>query len=88
MNVIREISTAGNRLVYRLTEDELDDGARRYGVSVSTTLFGKLEEAAVTDISSCRSDAERFLLLAADNSVLPSTLCEIAEEYVAACYTV
>lgn len=88
MNVIKEISTAGNRLVYRLTEDELDDGARRYGVSVSTTLFGEMEEAAVPDISSCRSDAERFLLLAADNSVLPSTLAEVAEDYIAACYTV
>lgn len=88
MKVIREISTAGNRLVYRLTEDELDDGDRRYGVSVLTTLFGEPEEAEVRDISSCREDAERFLLLAADNAVLPSTLGEVAEDYIAACYTV
>lgn len=88
MNVIREISTAGNRLVYRLTEREREDGTRRYGVSVLTTLFGAPEEAAAPDISACRDDAERFLLLAADNSVLPSTLGEIAEDYIAACYTV
>jgi hypothetical protein len=68
--------------LYRLTSEE-DNGGVFYGVSVLSTLFGEPEEAAVRDISSDYDYAERFFLLIADNTVLPSTLKEIAEEYIA-----
>lgn len=88
MNTLKTISTAQNRLCYNLTESVRDDGSISYGVNVTTTLFGTSEEAAVEDISSDRQIVEKFVDLLADNLVLPSTLTEVAEEFVASFFTV
>lgn len=88
MIIVKEVKIAGDRLVYRLIEDEFPDGTIGYGISVSTTLFGEEEEASVKNISIDCEKTERLMMLLADNSVLPSTLREITEEYLAAEYTV
>ena len=88
MNTLKTIATAQNRLCYSLTESVRDDGSISYGVNVTTTLFGTSEEAAVEDISSDRQIVEKFVDLLADNLVLPSTLTEVAEEFVASFFTV
>lgn len=88
MTTLKEINVARNRLCYCLTENKRDDGSVSYGVRITTTLFGETETAAVEDLSSDKQLTERFLELAADNLVLPSTLTEVAEDYIAALYTV
>ena len=88
MNTLKTIATAQNRLCYSLTESVRDDGSISYGVNVTTTLFCTSEEAAVEDISSDRQIVEKFVDLLADNLVLPSTLTEVAEEFVASFFTV
>jgi hypothetical protein len=98
MKVLYEIKLAGERLSYRIISNERgEEGLSSlpslprqtcYGVSVSTTLFGEEEEETVDDFSSDYGETEKFLHLLADNTVLPSTLKEIAEEYIAAKYTV
>lgn len=88
MTILKTINAAQDRLCYSLTESVREDGSVCYGVKVTTTLFGEAESAEVEDISSDRQVAEKFLYMLADNLVLPSTLTEIAEEFVAAFYTV
>lgn len=88
MTTLKTITTAQNRLCYFLTESTRDDGSVSYGVRVTTTLFGSSEEASVEDITSDKQFAERFVDLLADNLVLPSTLSEVAEEFVASLFTV
>lgn len=88
MTTLMEVNVARNHLCYCLTESTRDDGSISYGVKVKTTLFGDAEEAAVDDISSEREVAEKFLYMLVDYIVLPSTLTEVAEEYVASNLTV
>ena len=88
MNTLKTIATAQNRLCYSLTESIREDGSVSYGVKAVTALFGTSEEAAVEDISSDRQIVENFVDLLADNLVLPSTLTEVAEEFVASFFTV
>ena len=88
MTTLKTITTAQNRLCYSLTESTRNDGSISYGVKVTTTLFGSAEEASVEDISSDRELVERFAELLADNLVLPSTLVEVSEEFVASFFTV
>lgn len=88
MKILKEVETARGRLRYYLTESVRSDGIIVYGVKSVTTLFGEREEASVPDISSNKETAERFVELIADNIVLPSTLAEIAEEYISAKTTV
>lgn len=88
MNTLKTIATAQKRLCYSLTESVREDGSISYGVKAATTLFGTSEEAAVEDISSDRQVVEKFVDLLADNLVLPSTLTEVAEEFVASFFTV
>ncbi len=88
MKILKEIRTAAGRLNYYLTESSFENGDIRYGVTVTTTLFGEEESDSVTDFSSDCEKTERFMALMADNSVLPSTLKEVAEEYISAACTV
>ncbi|MGN0552386.1 MAG: DUF6514 family protein [Oscillospiraceae bacterium] len=88
MTTLKEINLARNRLCYCLTESTRGDGSRSYGVKVRTTLFGEAEESAVEDISSDREMAEKFFYMLVDYMVLPSTLTEVAEEFVASYFTV
>lgn len=88
MTVLKEINIAQDRLCYCLTESVREDGSVTYGVEVTTTLFGAPEVSAVDDISPDRQFAEKFLNMLADNLVLPSTLKEVAEEFVASYFTV
>lgn len=88
MKTLKTITTAQDRLHYLLTESTREDGSISYGVKVTSTLFGSPEEASVDDISSDMQTAEKFACLLADNLVLPSTLEEIAEEFVASAFTV
>lgn len=85
---VKTLSIAHERLKYILTEGKRPDGTIAYGVKVISTLFGDEEQAAVFDITSDKCNAEEFLELLADNTVLPSTLSEIAEDYVASSFTV
>lgn len=88
MTTLKTISTAQNRLCYSLTESSREDGSISYGVRVTTTLFGSPEEASVEDVSSEKQLAEKFVDMLADNLVLPSTLSEVAEDFVASFFTV
>lgn len=88
MTTLKTITTAQDRLCYSLTESIREDGSISYGARVTTTLFGSSEESAVEDISSDRQTVEKFVELLADNLVLPSTLKEVTEDYVASVFTV
>lgn len=88
MTTLKMISAAQDRLCYCLTESTREDGSLAYGVRVTSTLFGSSEESAVEDISSDRQTVENFAELLADNLVLPSTLAEVAEDFVASFFTV
>lgn len=91
MKNLREVKTltvANGRLHYILTAGNRPDDTTAYGVKVISSLFGEEEQAAVHDITSDKASAEKFLELLADNTVLPSTLTEIAEDYVASYFTV
>ena len=83
MKIIKEYNTAAGRLCYELIESTAK-GRVCFGVKVSTTLFGEEESAYVEDISHIYEKAEEFFKLIADNSVLPCTLKDIAEDYAAA----
>lgn len=85
---VKTLSIAHEHLRYILTEGKRPNGTIAYGVKVISTLFDDEEQAAVYDITSDKAIAEKFLELLADNTVLPSTLSEIAEDYVASCFTV
>ncbi len=85
---VKTLTVANEHLRYILTAGNRPDGSTAYGVKVISTLFGEEEQAAVYDITSDKASAEKFLALLADNTVLPSTLTEIAEDYVASCFTV
>lgn len=82
-----EISIAGGRLIYRLISEETDNGLS-YGAEIVCTLFGEEETARVYNITYDIAAAERFVYLLADNAVLPSSLEDIAEDYIAAEYIV
>ncbi|MCL2055385.1 MAG: DUF6514 family protein [Oscillospiraceae bacterium] len=83
MRLLKELSTAQGRLTYGLTESKLGN-VPTFGITVSTTLFGGEETALVEHITADYDFAEKFFYLLADNTVLPSTLKEIAEEYISA----
>lgn len=87
MEAVTEMTIAGGRLIYRLTEENNDMSVKSYGISISTTLFGAEETEAVKDISTEKSFVETLMSVLADNIVLPSTLKEIVGDYVAAKYT-
>ncbi len=81
MKIINEISTASNRINYKLFTTETDN-IIQYGMIISTTLFGAEESDCVKDITTDKELAERMLYTFADNTVLPSTMREIIEEYI------
>lgn len=85
---VKTLSIAHEHLKYILIKGERPDGSIAYGVKVISTLFDEEEQAAVYDITSDKAAAEKFLELLADNTVLPSTLSEISEDYVASYFTV
>ncbi|MGN0587245.1 MAG: DUF6514 family protein [Oscillospiraceae bacterium] len=82
-----EISIAGGRLRYRLISENTEVGTS-YGAEIICTLFGEEETARVYDMTYDRAAAARFVYLLADNAVLPSSLEDIAEDYIAAEYIV
>ena len=82
MKIIKHYETAAGRLCYDLTESVLN-GHVCFGARVSTTLFGAEESAYIEDLSPNFERAERFVMLIADNSVLPCTLKDIAEDFAA-----
>lgn len=86
MKIITTAETAKGKLVYTLFSENLDN-SERYGISVTSTIFGTTETASLSDISSEMDFTEKLLYLMADNLVLPSTFREVAEEYVAAAFT-
>lgn len=87
MKTIKTFEEAKGKLRYELFMENYDS-TERYGISVTSSVFGELETAAVKDITAERTFAERIFGLIADNFVLPSTLSEIVEELVAAEFTV
>lgn len=82
-----EISIAGGRLKYRLISEETEGGIS-YGAEIVCTLFGDEEAARVYDLTYDRAAAARFVYLLADNAVLPCSLEDIAEDYIAADYII
>lgn len=86
MKVITQVETARGKVVYALFS-ETKDGTLRYGIKVRSELFRTADEASVEDITSEFSFAERLLFMLADNLVLPSTVDEVIEEYLAASFT-
>lgn len=87
MKNVKTLETAKGKLTYSLFSEDRD-GIERYGISVTSTVFGGGETASVRDVTTELPFAEKILTLLADNTVLPSTLSEIIEECVAAEFTV
>ncbi|MCH5349329.1 MAG: hypothetical protein J1E40_08400 [Oscillospiraceae bacterium] len=87
MKTISTIETAKGRLLYTLFS-ELMDGTERFGVTVSSKIFGDEEVVSVRDITTDPAFAEKIAFMLADNLVLPSTLTEVIEECIAAEFTV
>lgn len=87
MRTIKTFEEAKGKLRYELFAEELDNRSH-YGISVTSNIFGEPETAAVADITTERSLAERMFRMIADNFVLPSTFSEVVEELVAAEFTV
>ena len=83
MKTINTIETANGKLLYTLFSEEAE-GTERYGITAMSKIFGDEESATVKDITSDIVSAERLACLLADNIVLPSTLSEVVEEYIAA----
>lgn len=87
MNIIEKIESAKGRVTYTLFS-EPENNIIVYGIDVCTELFGEAETASIRDITSDGTFAKKLLYLLADNLVLPSTLDEVVEEYLAASFTV
>ena len=87
MKTISTTTTAKGKLLYTLFSD-ITDGTERFGVTVSSKLFGDEEVVSVRDITTDLAFAERITFLLADNLVLPSTLTEVIEECIAEEFTV
>ncbi len=87
MNIIEKIESAKGRVTYTLFSEPSNNMAA-YGINVCTELFGESETASIRDITSDSAFAKKLLYLLADNLVLPSTLDEVVEEYLAASFTV
>ena len=88
MKIISTLTMAQDKLIYRLVETTNETGERDYGISVTSMLFGSEDTETVTNISSNLREAEKLLYILADNTVLPSVLKEIIEDYIAAESTV
>lgn len=87
MKTISIIETARGRLLYTLFSEHMD-GTERFGVTVSSKIFGDEEVVSVRDITTDPVFAEKITFMLADNLVLPSTLTEVIEECIAAEFTV
>ena len=87
MKTVNSIETAKGKLNYTLFSEE-NNGTETYGITIMSSVFGENESSTVKDITSDREFAEKIMYVLADNLVLPSTLSEIVEEYVAAEFTV
>lgn len=87
MKTINTVETAKGKLLYTLFSEKTE-GSERYGITVTSRIFGDEETATVRDITSDYSFAEGLANLLADNLVLPSTFPEVVEEYIAAEFTV
>lgn len=87
MKTINTTETARGKLRYTLFSEEIQ-GGERYGITIMSKIFGDEESATVRDITSKHSFADRLAFILADNLVLPSTLSEVVEEYIAAEFTV
>ena len=87
MKTLNTVETAKGKLVYTLFSEE-SGGSERYGITVFSRIFGDDETASVRDITSEYAAAEKLVFLLADNLVLPSTLAEVVEEYIASICTV
>lgn len=87
MRTIKIFEEAKGKLKYELFAENFDS-AERYGISVTSSIFGKSETAAVKDITTDMEFADKTFQTIADNFVLPSTLSEVVEELVTAEFTV
>lgn len=87
MKTIKTFEEAKGKLRYELFAEEFDDRPH-YGISVTSSIFGEPETAAVADITTETEFAEKMFRMIADNFVLPSTFSEVVEELVAAELTV
>lgn len=88
MNIVTTVEAARGKIRYILFRDSTESGMYSYGITVSSEIFGDAEESTVKDISSEKEFTLKLLFLLADNLVLPSTLDEVVEEYLAAAFTV
>lgn len=87
MNIITKVEVARGKITYTLFCEAVR-GTSSYGITVRSEIFGDVEESTVKDISSEKDFSQKLLFLLADNLVLPSTLDEVVEEYIAAAFTV
>ena len=87
MRTIKTFEEAKGKLRYELFAEKSDD-REHYGISVTSSIFGEPETAAVADRTPETELAERMFSMIADNFVLPSTFSEVVEELVAAELTV
>lgn len=87
MSTVKRIETAKGKVIYVIFSTTVN-GKIEYGIQVTSKIFESTEIASVSRITSDLEFAEKLLALLADNLVLPSTLSEVVEDYVAAAFTV
>ncbi len=86
MKQLRNDSILNGKVTYQLFETQSGD-CKNYSIKISSTLFDLPETSTVSDITTNIKLAEKFYGMLADCSVLPSTLHEVTEDFLAATYS-
>jgi hypothetical protein len=81
MEIIRSESYAQGRLTYEIVKT-FEMGVPTFGIKIVSDLFGRREEHFVTNITLEESVITALYELCTKNTVLPSTLREIVEDFI------
>lgn len=84
METVRTVRKARGKLIYTLFREVRAERDVRYGISITSLIFGTSETAEAKELTADLSAAEEILNMLAENDVLPSMLNELAEECAAA----
>ncbi len=80
--IIKEEIVGGDMLKYNMYEN-----GEHYGVSVLSTLFGQERITCIDELTTRKDVADEFFEMCVRNLVLPSTLKDIAEDYISQIYS-
>jgi hypothetical protein len=79
--IIRTESIAQGKLTYEIIKT-VETGIPVYGIRIASKLFDKTEENLVTNITVNIKTAETLFNLCIANTVLPSSLLDITEDFI------